>query len=486
MGRVVCVLIVAMLASARCIAAESLYRSASDRIENYHPLDDFTFIAPYFTRVGTTLWISITKTPATSNSQSSQKSDAAPTAPAKPTQALIYFAGWEQTTDAAGQKAGQIRYAVSCDLQKVIQTKDRISITGIEPGAYSGPKTVKSVTGDNIFVEADPTEPAPVSDLSKGTLPVNCPVVAADTTPSLTVTFGVTTTPTARAYLYMSKNAFFSDSVSVGLDSNGMLSNSDSASTQQITSILTELAQTAGQVAFGGVLGGAAPKFADAVKRPPATPAGPRQRCFSALNDLVKYGPYYVNFGYGTRQKHMPKEFDADMALELHIQPLAAATGQEGFDQVLEVAVDGKIKQIGWRNGLLAFYPVPAKATLACTITKNGSENDGRKKDAEKDTVFLSAPSTVNLYTSSQFVDPKRDFLTGPQDTFTFSGGFIIGHKYTDQSSAKTVVDTITAPLRALVPSISVQQNTQVQTGGGKPDQTTTTTSTTTGPPKTP
>src|SRR6202030_371877 len=98
----------------------------------------------------------------------------------------------------------------------------------------------------------------------------------------------------------------------------------------------------------------------------------------------------------------------------------------------------------------------PAKATLACVVGK-------------RETIFLSAPSTINLYTASQFVDPQRDFLTGPQDTFTFNAGFIVGHKYVDQSSAKTVVDTITAPIRALVPSISTQQNIQVQTGGGKP-----------------
>src|SRR5262249_3347568 len=98
--------------------------------------------------------------------------------------------------------------------------------------------------------------------------------------------------------------------------------------------------------------------------------------------------------------------------------------------------------------------------------------------------VYLTTPSVINIYTQSRFVDPQRDFLTGPQDTLTFNAGFIVAHKYSNQSSVKTIVDTLTAPIRAMIPSVPIQQNTQIQTGGGKPEQTTTTTSTTIGPPK--
>jgi hypothetical protein len=71
--------------------------------------------------------------------------------------------------------------------------------------------------------------------------------------------------------------------------------------------------------------------------------------------------------------------------------------------------------------------------------------------------------------------------LTNPQETLTFSGGIITGHKYTSQSQAKTIVDTITAPVQAILPSISVQQSTQVKTGSSNSGQTTTSTQTTSG-----
>ena len=48
------------------------------------------------------------------------------------------------------------------------------------------------------------------------------------------------------------------------------------------------------------------------------------------------------------------------------------------------------------------------------------------------------------------------------QDTFTFNAGFITAHKVVEQSSAKTAVDTVTAPIRALIPSVTVQQILQM------------------------
>ncbi|MBO0716895.1 MAG: hypothetical protein J2P55_06120 [Rhizobiales bacterium] len=464
MGRLIWLLALAALASTSSAAsAESVYLTSSDRIEEYGLGEGYTFIAPYFTRVETTLWISITKAASTS-SQNSNNSDNSQS-PSKPATASIYYAAWQQTQ--AGAATGQIRYAVSCDLSSVLKQGDAISVSGIEPAdIYSGNKIVANVTPDSIFVNTDVTRPKPTTAPVSGTLNASCPPAAA--APSFGVTFGVTTTPKNRAYLYWLRNAFFSDSVNVGLDSNGMLSSSDSSSTQQITSILTELAQTVGQFAFAGG------RLAFELK---SKPVDPRSKCFTAIANLLKSGPYFVNYRYGTAWPR-PADFDPDVKLDFRLQPLAQPTGQQSFDRVVEVSdFNGRTKVIGWRNGLLAFYPVPAKATLACIVTTPGS--------SKADTVFLSAPSIINLYTASQFVDPQRDFLTGPQDTFTFNAGFIVGHKYGDQSSAKTIVDTVTAPIRALIPSVSIQQNTQVQTGGGKPDQTTTSTQTTTGPPKT-
>jgi hypothetical protein len=94
---------------------------------------------------------------------------------------------------------------------------------------------------------------------------------------------------------------------------------------------------------------------------------------------------------------------------------------------------------------------------------------------------YLSPPTVVNLYTESHFLSPQRDFFTNPHDTVTFTAGLITGHKFTGQSAAKTVVDAITSPIRALMPSVTVTQSVAVS-----PTGKTTTTSTQTAPPKGP
>lgn len=462
MGRFVCVVVIATLASINCVSAESVYLTANDRLEKFGLGEGYTFLAPYFTAVKTTLWISITKAAVTN--QQNQQNPTGGGSQSKAVAPTIYDAEWVQTTDATGKKIGQIRYAVSCDLSSVLHKGGSISVSDIKPtNLYSGDKTVASVSPDSVFVDADATKPDPPTGPVNGTLsPPSCPQAAsAPAAPSLSITFGVTTTPTARAYLYWLRNAFFSDSVNIGLDGNGMLSLSDSSSTQQITSILTELGQTIGQAAFG--LGG---RFGLEVAA--VAPPTNRQRCFSAITNLLKAGPYYVNYGYKSAWPPPdPHDFDPGVSLEFKLEPLASPTGAQGYDHAAEmVDVKGRHRIIRWRNGLVAFYPVPAKATLACIINNN-----------KHDPVYLSAPSIINLYTARQFVDPQRDFLTGPQDTFTFNAGFIVGHKYGNQSSAKTIVDTITAPIRAMIPSVSVTQSTTMQSTGASSNTTSTTTS---------
>jgi hypothetical protein len=70
----------------------------------------------------------------------------------------------------------------------------------------------------------------------------------------------VSPTPLSRGYLYLRRNAFFYDSVDFSVGSDGMLSNSDTSSTQEITAILTELAETAAPFVTG------APGFNAALK----------------------------------------------------------------------------------------------------------------------------------------------------------------------------------------------------------------------------
>ena len=71
---------------------------------------------------------------------------------------------------------------------------------------------------------------------------------------STTATIGVIPVPVSRAYLYLSKNSLFSDAVNVSVGSDGLLSSSNSSSTQQVTAILTELGQTAGAMVLHGGL----------------------------------------------------------------------------------------------------------------------------------------------------------------------------------------------------------------------------------------
>lgn len=163
-------------------------------------------------------------------------------------------------------------------------------------------------------------------------------------------------------------------------------------------------------------------------------------------NNRTFYGVYYNSGDPGSENPKREKKDYASISLRLDIPPV--------FSDERVTLKDGA------HYGLVAFYPVPSVATLNCRV--------GRRKFFE-----LTPPQVINIYTESHLVDPQRDFFSNPQDTFTFSSGFVTGHKYAAQSPAKTIVDTVTAPVRALMPSVTITTNTQVQTGGGKPNQTT-------------
>jgi hypothetical protein len=274
------------------------------------------------------------------------------------------------------------------------------------------------------------------------------------------MTLSVIPVPTARAYLYMTKDALFSNTVNIAVANDGLLSSSDSASTQQVTAILGELAQTAG--AFIG------PQLVPRARVAAPVPSGSndRDQCLSALKTLVKTDPYYVtanNISSASRPYPLystKSSSDEPLALSLVLNVPAGLVQEQA-----------KVNE--QHDGLVAFFPVPSVATLECQVN-------------DRSPIQLSAPITLNLYLDSSFVTPKRDFLTNPQDTITFNEGFITGHKFINQSPAKTVVDTVTAPIRAIMPSVTVTNQTQIQTGGGKPDQTTSSAQTQIAPPKGP
>jgi len=428
------------------VSAESLYLTTSQPLENvgYESNGSYTFIAPYFTHVKTKVSVSIVKAATTANSTARAVSPA------------VLHAVWAKP--AGGH--GLITYSVSCDLTSVIHAPgDSISVSQM-PTPFGGHQDVLSVTSDTVVVGPVDTQPNPTTATGGTITDVSCPSPGGDT---FSVTLGVTPVPTSRAYLYLRSNAFFNDSVNVSVGSDGMLSSSDTSSAQQITAILTELAQTAAPVLSH--------EFKTIV-----SPPSPRQKCYNAVASFVKSAPYYDAKLYNKIQHFVDWQIPISdplsieqVVLHLTLRTLVPSRGQVSVDQW-----NGQYWQ-HWHYGLVAFFPVTASAEIYCTI---GDPDDPNHY------VLVSSPTIVNLYSESHFLDPQRDFLTNPQDTFTFNSGFITGHKYLEQSPAKTIVDTLTAPLRAIIPSVSTQQTTQVQTGGGKPAQTTTTTQTTTGPPK--
>jgi hypothetical protein len=451
--------------SITAVSAESLYLTTSERIEKYGIGDSYTFIAPYVTRVGTAFSVSIAKAAATAGSANSDSKAVAPSI----THAVYH------------DDVRQIVYSVSCDLTTVLHPgdKDVFTVDPAKPTEFGGTNPVLDVKSNTVTVKA---EKKPSDPFKSGTVTgTSCPPLAE--AGGFSVTFSVTAVPVSRAYLYLSRNSLFADTVNVSVDSNDMLSSSDSSSAQQITAILTELAQTA------GLFPGAAihTLAIDAKIAPVPTP---RQRCFSAIASQLKSGPFYAiptdeDIKGMKRGRpwtiHFDPGVDPDVTLAFDVKPIHSSVGLARLTETRTVEFNGKRKDIYWHNGLVAFFPTPARATSFCNVMQ--ADSKGNKVAVP---VYLNAPSMVNLYGESQFIDPQRDFLTNPQDTLTFNAGFFTGHKFTGQSSAKTIIDTVTAPIRALVPSVSVQQNTSVVTSPGKPDQTTTSTQTTTGPPKAP
>jgi len=419
-------------------AGESLYRTTSSYLGNrYDTADDsYVFIAPYFTEVQTMLSVSITKAAASGSATAKSPS--------------ILNASWQK---AGG--GGKITYSVSCDLTSVVLKSTTITVTNARPDGFNvKDANVEDVTQNTIVVDVSTaTSPGSYSSRSATISGVSCPVP--DT---FSVMFTVTPIGKSRGYLYLRRNAFFTDAVNVSVGSDGLLSSSDSSSVQQITAILNELAQTV------------AP-FVSLERAEGISPADARQKCYSIIADLVRSVPYYNakllqpgEQGWTAFSQTDPASNET-VSLNLGLNALVRPARRERIGSS--------------HDGLVAFFPVPASATVYCAVTKVGDKGPGA-------VVPLTTPTILSLYTERHILDPQRDFFTNPQDTFTFNAGIITGHKFTEQSPAKTIVDTLTGPIRAMMPSVTVTQSTQVQSVGGKPTQTTQTTSTQTAPPKGP
>jgi hypothetical protein len=270
---------------------------------------------------------------------------------------------------------------------------------------------------------------------------------------SPTLTLTVVPEPQGRAYLYYRKNAFYSDSVNVTISADGMLSGSDSSSTQQISAILTEVAQTAAAV-------GKADLFADFLIQPPPPAVEERTNPSECVAALKSASPLYGDFDPGSTT-----EYDFPTITAQIKDTTGKVTGSDQLTFSIKLTKPSRLNlsavQISDNTsleGIVAFDPVPYKAGMFCAA-------------AGKLPVQIGPTQVVNLYLDSFVVQPNRDFFTQPQDTFTFNEGFITGHKYVDQSGAKGFFDTITAPVKALLPSGggSSAQPTSGTTSGSPP-----------------
>jgi hypothetical protein len=421
-------------------SATSLYLTTVNPIPtvSYGSNDSYAFIAPYCIYVRNRISVSIAKAAGAQNSTGNA------------TAVKITGAVWSSDTK-------QTTYQLNCDLASVLEAGSNINITEVTttaPGTNGFNVTdakVAAVTSAPTVVVNQGANPGTYK--TGGTIAgLTCPPAAA----SISATIGVSPIPIQRGYLYLLKDAFYSDTVNVGVGTDCMLTSSDTSSVQEITTILNELAQTAAAIPKG--------QFS-------LSQGGARKQCFKEVSDLTTSGPYVDEFAIGDIKSTKRQtrwgvrdgwSYPITNSVVLRLEPLIRG----------HIEKIGKLQPgLGWvQPGLVAYFPAPAEASIICNADQ-----------AIENQIFLNAPATVNLYTDRHVLDPQRDFLTGPQDTLTFSQGFFTGHKYSDQSAAKTIVDTVTGPIRAIMPSVTVTQSVAVS-----PTGKTTTTSTQTAPPKGP
>ena len=201
-------------------AASSLYLTTSSPLAGvrYTSNDYYTFLAPYFAQVKTRVSISISKASNQSNQMGGQPSPTAKQA-SSPT---ISLATWD---------AGQAIFAINCDLSSVLTSKNTITVDGVNQNAFNRDYNVDKVESSTVKatpIVAPSANPAPDQN---GTIKsINCPAPAGSVSSgSLSVQIGVTPMPYGRAYLYLRKDAFYADTVNVGVGADGMSTSSDTS-----------------------------------------------------------------------------------------------------------------------------------------------------------------------------------------------------------------------------------------------------------------
>jgi hypothetical protein len=293
-------------------SADSLYLTTMLPLQNVDGQPDlstgYVFVAPYFARVGTQISVAIGKAASTGSSSSPSGK----------------MGAWPEITQAQTGANGKITFAVKCDLTSVLSPDNPIIVAGVYPDDYNGTYSVEKVTPNTIVT----TRQEKLKPGSGGNIvTANCPAPSGGGGSAVSVTITVSPAPITRAYIYLRRDALYSDTVNVTLGADGLLSSSDTASVQQITAILSEIAQTLGAAGFHITREGA----------PPPEEKDPRQICSTFLDKFVKPGTYYESFrpferiSKGGKQWRVgrPGKVGTDtVEIWLSVKPFVASRGQ--------------------------------------------------------------------------------------------------------------------------------------------------------------
>jgi hypothetical protein len=279
------------------------------------------------------------------------------------------------------------------------------------------------------------------------------------------ITVAAINLPKERRYLYFHNDMWFNNTVDFQANSTGNPTKSDTSSVQQVIPMLTALGQAASQImAMAGKAIIPAPLMQ--VEKNKLTKF--KEECDTAFSEVVKAPhPFYHEIHVSEGMEKDRTDANAD---------LNSLVTETGVNLAVEIDQDEKSPVVAADaafEGYILHEPSSIIVSLVCIDKKDNTVK-----------LYLGTSPLIPVYRDRIKVNPQRAFWNNPTDTITSDNGIITGHKYTNQSPAKTFVDLITAPVKALLPSMTNTTTTTVVSVPGKPDQTSSTSTQTAAPPK--
>ena len=332
--------------------------------------------------------------------------------------------------------------------------------------------------------------------------PVEKPAEGASVTKptSFAVSFAIAPLALKGAYLYLRNSFWFDNSVDFQIGADGLPNSSSTVSTQEVTTVFGDVSSAA--VAVVG-------KFAARVSIVGAPAKPTPQDCYNAVAAAAAAAPMI-----GAPASFVSPDFAKDSTPSWQLTngsveiPLkfggssansAAPTGQGS-----EIQGTGRDRFQIWvritRNptptfkdttatdfspgansspnntysssnrGFVAFLPDQVSLQLVCYASTDGTRGDSIGT--------LSPPVVKSAWLERIKLNPERALFSAPQDSFTFNDGILTEHKFTNQSSAKNVVEAGLLPLKAVLSAIPVPSQTTKVTTVVSPSGTTKTTET--------